>query len=247
MAELANCPKCGSDNVQRKAAVVDGKSGKPIRPRAAIIGGLLTFVGACLILGGIAISRQIPDALWLYVILGAIFCVPGVLGLSNYLRGIKTIKSTCGACGHQWAQKRDATPSGEPCIHCGKPDVLVKTSTVDRKTKAELVGGQFSSLVVSGIALLIVVGALLFALDVWRTGNSGIIRWTYGSTVAGLGILALGLGLARAIAVAPYRYFTADRAAMFTYMCIACGQDWKRLEDGTPVAEDEAPKAPLPS
>ncbi|CAG1013101.1 hypothetical protein ANRL4_04839 [Anaerolineae bacterium] len=247
MAELANCPKCGSGNVRQKAIVMDSKSGKRIRLRS---GSVWTFLGALMILAAFAMSSIDSGAMWLYGIPGAVFMVIGVPSINKYFRGLKVLKNTCSACGNEWAQKRDATPSAETCIHCGKSEVLVSPGTYDRKSQKELVGSQTSSFIIIGVALLIVGGALLLAINIWQEGDNGIIRWNYGSTLAGVGILALGIGLARAVALPGIGYLAADKSKMFTYRCIVCNKEWKRLEDGTDIPELEVPAAsgvPQPS
>ena len=69
------------------------------------------------------------------------------------------------------------------------------------------------------------------AILTWQEGDSGIIRWQYGSTLAGIGFLSIGIGFGRFGVVGVLEYVKADRVRAPFYRCSSCKHEWPGLPD----------------
>lgn len=116
----------------------------------------------------------------------------------------------------------------ETCPSCGGVKGSSQTALVDRNT-GEPVMGQLGALILGALGLAIIAGALALAISVWQGGNDGIIRWNYGSTLAGFGFLALGLGLGSTLVSPAFQAFQADRAKTILYRCAVCSTQWNEF------------------
>ena len=116
-APSAECPNCSSYEIQSKVMTVDRKSGKRIRPIVRwITGGGLVAFGACMALSGLAMITVEPALLFVYILLGCLFLVPGAIVIIKHLRTdkAKLTEYRCGACKYKWKRMEGDMIAGEP-------------------------------------------------------------------------------------------------------------------------------------
>jgi transcription elongation factor Elf1 len=230
MITQMTCPTCGEAHVSVTTHTLDPVSGKQTRGLVNLVlsGSFLAF-GACMALFGIlvAFTTNVSGALWIYLPIGVLFLVPGGLQLRKYLRAVKVKQFECAGCGHQWSRLADKRESTK-CPACGKAEVFTGTIMADRKTGEKVV--LLNTILWAVFAIVVIGGGLWMAISIWQEGDTGVIRWRAGSTLAGLGFLALGIGFGRFGVLAVLRYLMADRAKLLIGHCLACGHEWKQWE-----------------
>jgi len=245
MAEQITCLQCGGTQVSVKSRALDPASGKPTVVWLALIagGGAVAF-GACMLLGGIgvAISTKMWAALFLYLGVGALFLVPGALGVRKYLRAVKVREFKCADCGHQWMRLKNAKKAVS-CPSCGSTEAFQDTFTANRQNGDRVV--LWSTILWGIFAVVLIGGTLWMAIMIWAEGDDGMIRWEYGSTLAGIGVLSTGIAFGRFGVIAVINYFKAERTKLSMGHCLACGYQWKQWagEELQPVG-DSVPDQP---
>lgn len=230
MIAQVNCLKCGGVQVSAMTHALDPASGQRTRRLVnLVLGGSLLAFGAFFVLGGIAVAftAKEPAALLIYSLIGALFLAPGGSQLGKYMGAVKVTQFECAGCGHRWA--RLAGKKGlAKCPACGEAEVFTDTIAADRKTGKRM--AWLPTILWAAFAIVLIGGGLWMALSIWQQGDTGVIRWQAGSTLAGLGFLALGIGLGRFGVLAVIGYFTANRARLLTGHCLACGHEWKQWQ-----------------
>ncbi len=113
----------------------------------------------------------------------------------------------------------------EKCPFCGNDKGIVESGTVDKKT-----GRQISSLlgvIGWGLLSILVIGfPLWMAISTWIEGDRGAIRWTYGPTLAGIGILSIAIVFGRFPIQKVLQYLRADRVITDVFRCNSCKKKW---------------------
>lgn len=234
MVDQVKCPECEGFQVSVETQTLDPASGKQFRGSVTIVlvVALLLF-GLCMLVGGFgfAISEGLPALLFVYIAIAACFIVPGALQLKKFLRAVTVNQFQCSACDHHWTRRIDEKERIK-CPACGETDVLADTITADRKT-----GNKVNLLVTVlwGIfAIVLIGGGLSMAILAWKEGDTGIIRWTFGSTIAGFAYLAIGISVGRYGVRPVLKYYNADRTKLFKGRCLACKYEWKQWEGEEP-------------
>jgi hypothetical protein len=77
------------------------------------------------------------------------------------------------------------------------------------------------------------LGMIGMAILTWSEGDEGIIRWQWGSTIAGFGMLVIGYWFGSALIRPGIAYFQARPKR--DSRCAACGHSWEEWVDGTPM------------
>lgn len=124
-APSVECPNCSSSEIRSKVVTIDRKSGKRIRPVARwITGGGLVAFGACMALSGLAMMQFDPAALFIYILLGSLFLVPGAIVIIKHLQTdkAKLTEHRCGACKYKWKRMEGDMVAGAPAAE-GTPPV----------------------------------------------------------------------------------------------------------------------------
>jgi hypothetical protein len=230
MIAHVNCLKCGGVQVSVMMHALDPVSGQRTRRLVnLVLGGSLLAFGAFMVLGGIAVAftANEPAALLIYSLLGALFLAPGGSQLRKYMGAVKVKQFECTGCGHQWTRLADKKGPAK-CPACGEAEVFTDTVTADRKTGKK--AAWLNTILWAVFAIVLIGGGLWMAISVWQQGDTGVIRWQAGSTLAGLGFLALGISFGRFGVLKVIEYLTANRAKLLTGHCLACGHEWKQWE-----------------
>lgn len=113
----------------------------------------------------------------------------------------------------------------EKCPFCGGDRGIVESGTVNKKT-----GKQISSLfgvIGWGLLSVLIIGVfLLMAILAWTKTDNLIIQWTFGSTLAGIGYLSVGIIFGRFPAMKVLEYLRADRVITEVFRCNICKKKW---------------------
>ncbi len=78
--------------------------------------------------------------------------------------------------------------------------------------------------VLGGIFLVMCIA---LAIGVWVEGDDGIIQWAYGSTIAGLAVMAVGFGIGGTGLRYAWEYRTTKRVDGVAFGCSTCKFKWE--------------------
>ena len=124
-----------------------------------------------------------------------------------------------------------------PCPKCDGLTGSMQNTILNKKT-----GKRAPDLVITILwgfmAVLLIGGGIAMAVITWQEGDAGIIQWRYGSTIAGFGFLAFGIGLGRFGVLGVLEYIHAERIAGTIYKCSQCGHEWNDLQANKADAQE---------
>jgi hypothetical protein len=115
-----------------------------------------------------------------------------------------------------------------PCPECHYTKGYKEITTLDQKTGKPTLTLE-KAILWGLLALITIGGGIGMAILIWVEGDEGIIQFTYGSIIAGIAILAMGIGIGRFGVMGVMEYIKADRIKTTTYICGKCGHKWNNL------------------
>ncbi len=134
--------------------------------------------------------------------------------------------------------KPPVTQLSEKCPVCQGQVGTEEAMMLEKGTNKKGISLAYTILaaVLGGIVGLILA---IMAISVWAEGDDGIIRWAYGSTIAGAGILVVGFAMIGWGVEAVMRYRKVERVAGKRFRCSQCKFMWMHALD--------APAVPTPT
>jgi hypothetical protein len=130
MEQQLTCPNCSAADVTTKIVTVNRRTGRRINKVVSLVASIgMLSLGGCMLFSGItmAISGDMPSALWLNAILAALFLVPGAIVLVRYLRAdkVQLTEYACAACKHTWKEVAGEDGAVEGALEAAQPQGLV--------------------------------------------------------------------------------------------------------------------------
>jgi hypothetical protein len=122
-------------------------------------------------------------------------------------------------------------PLPEQCPRCRGQVGTVEPIKVERGTNKKRAPLAYTILV-AVLGGLVGLFLIVWAFFVWSEGDDGIIQWTYGATVAGLGVFSLGLILIGWGVGAVLRHINGNWVEAVRYKCSQCKFKWDRAVEG---------------
>ena len=115
-----------------------------------------------------------------------------------------------------------------PCPKCGGVKGAYSHVLIDKNTQKSA-KALLQTIIEGLLGIVLIGGCLWLAIDIWQTGDSSSFRWNYGSTLAGIGVLSLGINFGRFGIATIFEYLRANRAPGTAYRCNQCKNEWTKI------------------
>jgi ssDNA-binding Zn-finger/Zn-ribbon topoisomerase 1 len=239
--EIVVCPKCKSGSVRVHGVRANPKTGKPLAKWILIPAYFVILVAVEMSILPFVLMSQ-TDAIFgtvIMLVFAALAWFFGIRMLKGYYGAPKIRQGECLNCRNTWTEWTGIVGQkavGQFCPQCGKQEVF------SNEYKANIDTQKPISAIFSWAGLLLGVffgvGAVIMAIVTWTGGDDGFIQWQYGSTIAGLGFLAMSYFLGGGLIREGLKIFRAKLKR--DYDCAACRNSWSQWADGTPIVIPQA-------